>query len=295
MRIAQLHWGFPPIIGGVETHLALMLPEMVKVSHDVSLLTGSVESEKERYTYQGVEIFRTPLLDLNWLAKRGLEALGDDIKKCYSNFIESAKPEIIHVHNMHYFSEIHIKILEEIAVKKGIPLILTAHNVWDDILFLKLTREIKWTYMIAVSHYIKRELMGVGIEDDRITVIHHGIDINLFNPKLKPDAILKKHPKLKNKQIVFHPARMGMAKGCDTSIKAMNIVKEKFPEAILVLAGTKNIIDWTDTQQKDIAYFVGLVKTFNLKDNVYIDVYPLKDMPELYALSQVCIYPSRDT
>lgn len=292
MRIAQIHWGFPPIIGGVETHLALMLPEIIKASHDVSLLTGAVESEKERYNYHGVEVFRTPLFDLNWLARRGLEALTEDITKVYSDFLESAKPDIIHTHNMHYFSEIHIKILEGIANKKGIPLILTVHNVWDDMLFLKLIREIKWTYMIAVSHYIKKELMGVEIEDDRITVIHHGIDINLFNPKVKPDAILKKHPKLKNKQILFHPARMGMAKGCDTSIKAMNLVKERFPEAMLVLAGTKNIIDWNKAQQKDIAYFVDLVKTFNLEDNIYIDVYSLEEMPELYSLSQVCVYPS---
>lgn len=26
LNIAHIHWGFPPIIGGVETHLAIILP-----------------------------------------------------------------------------------------------------------------------------------------------------------------------------------------------------------------------------------------------------------------------------
>ena len=30
MKIAILHWGFPLIIGGVETHLSLLGPELVR-------------------------------------------------------------------------------------------------------------------------------------------------------------------------------------------------------------------------------------------------------------------------
>ena len=45
MKIAQMHWGFPPIIGGVETHLTILLPELIKEGHEVSLLTGAVEGE----------------------------------------------------------------------------------------------------------------------------------------------------------------------------------------------------------------------------------------------------------
>jgi glycosyltransferase involved in cell wall biosynthesis len=176
--------------------------------------------------------------------------------------------------------------------QKGIPLILTAHNVWDDILFLKLTREINWTHIIAVSHYIKRELMGTGYDDKKITVVHHGIDTNVFSPDVVPKNILKKYPELESRKIIFHPARMGMAKGCDVSIKAMNLVRERFPDALLVMSGTKNIIDWELSQEKEIAYFIDLVKMFDLREYVFINVYSLQEMPELYSLAQVCVYPS---
>jgi hypothetical protein len=287
-----MHWGFPPIIGGVETHLTILLPEFIKRGHNVGLLTGAVEEKKAEEMFNGIAVYRSPLFDLNWLVRRGLDALEEELSETYNNFFDKVKPDIIHVHNMHYFSKVHAKTLEEISSKKGVPLILSAHNVWDDMLFLKLTKDINWTHIIAVSHYIKKELMGTGYDERKITVVHHGINTDIFNPDIKPVNILKKFPELKDRKIIFHPARMGLAKGCDVSIKAINLVKERFPDALLVMAGTKNIIDWELSQEKEIAYFVDLVKTFDLKEHVFIDAYTLQEMPELYSLANVCVYPS---
>jgi hypothetical protein len=61
---------------------------------------------------------------------------------------------------------------------------------------------------------------------------------------------------------------------------------------MLVLAGTKNIIDWSISQQKDIAYIVKLVDNFKLRNNVLIDSYPLEQMPAMYGVADVCVYPS---
>ncbi|MFC1703777.1 glycosyltransferase family 4 protein [Candidatus Omnitrophota bacterium] len=292
LNIAQLHWGFPPIIGGVETHLDMILPMMARLGHRVSLFTGAAEGVKVRYSYKGVDIFRTPLMDLNWLYKRGLHGLEEELTGVVQNFLKHAKPDIIHCHNMHYFSQVHAKIIEREAQKRKIPLILTAHNVWDEMLFLQLSRNIKWTRIIAVSHFIKKEMIGAGVNDRKISVVHHGIDTKEFNPHVATKEMLQKYPQLKNKRVVFHPARMGLAKGCDTSIKAFRIIKDRFPNAMLVLAGTKHIIDWGETQQKDIAYLVKLVKIFRLEKDVLIDSYSRKEVAKLYGVSSVCVYPS---
>lgn len=291
-KIAQLHWGFPPIIGGVETHLASMLPTMVKMGHSAALLTGSAEGYKMKYDFEGAKIRRTPLMDLNWLFKRGLAGLDDEIKQNFVEYVDEIKPDLLHAHNMHYFSKPHAKMLSEVAKKKGIPLVLTAHNVWDENLYLDLTRDIPWDHIIAVSHYIRREIVGIGVSPRRCTVIHHGIDHHKFHPGAPTASIYKKYPQLRGKRIIFHPARMGIAKGCDVSIKAFNIVHQRFPEAMLVLAGTKNIIDWGATQQKDIAYFISLIKFYGFEDRVLVDVYALNEMPGLYAASDIILYPS---
>jgi len=292
LKVAQLHWGFPPIIGGVETHLATMMPTMNRKGVKTSLLTGSVEGYKLRYDYHGTQIRRTPLMDLNWLFKRGLGGLNDELRQLLRSFVDEMKPDVLHAHNMHYFSKPHALALTEIAREKGIPVVLTAHNVWDEDLYLDLTRDIPWSHIIAVSHYIRREIVGIGVNQRKVTTIHHGIDHRKFNPKVDTRAVYRKYPQLKGRRAIFHPARMGIAKGCDVSIKAFNIIHRRFPDAMLVLAGTKNIIDWGATQQKDIAYFVRLLKFFGLKQHVLIDAYALDEMPGLYAASDVILYPS---
>ena len=292
LRIAQMHWGFPPIIGGVETHLSIMLPTMVMMGHRVELITASVQRLPSTYSYRGVKVFRTPLMDLNWLYQRGTHGLEQEIRTTLGTFLKKAKPDLIHAHNFHYFSKVHAEFLQEFAGQSKIPLILTAHNVWDDNLFLDLVRNVEWSHIIAVSHFIKGELMGVGVEDGKITVVYHGIDYESYARKRKVSHILKKYPQLEGRKVVFHPARMGLGKGCDVSIKALNILRKRFPDVLLVLAGTKHIIDWGSTQPKDIAYMVNLVEFFNLRNNILIDAYSLEQMPALYQISDVCIYPS---
>jgi len=292
LRIAHIHWAFPPIIGGVETHLVMLLPELVKRGHDVSLLTCSAEGAKAQETYKGVAITRRPIMNLNWLNKRGLVGVEDEVRSVFSAFLDKTKPDIIHSHNMNYFSKMHAEILEEEAKKKRkIPLILTAHNSWDDMIFLKLTRDIAWDHIIAVSHYIKKELMGIGCPSHKVTAIHHGIDIEKFKPTNKK-RYRGKLRFLKNKKVIFHPARMGLAKGCDISVKAMHSVLNKIPDAVLVLAGTKNIVDWGSTQQKDIAYIVDLIGSLGIKNNTLIEMFTLDEMVDLYAIADICLYPS---
>ncbi|MCF7893362.1 MAG: glycosyltransferase family 4 protein [Candidatus Omnitrophica bacterium] len=290
--IAHLHWGFPPIIGGVETHLAMVLPFMAQRGHKVSLLTASAEGHGGKENFKSVDIVREPIMDLNWLTKRGLAGIEKEVVRVFTKFIETYKPDVLHTHNMHYFSKPHITILEKISQKKGIPLILSAHNIWDDLLCWELSTAIKWKHIIAVSHFIEKELIGLGCSHENITTVHHGIDERMFRPGINPRRVYNKYPRLRKRQVFFHPARMGLAKGCDVAIKALRLVKERIPDVLLVLAGTKNIIDWGLSQQKDIAYIIKLVDNFKLRDNVIIDSYPLELMPYMYAACDVCIYPS---
>jgi len=153
LSIAHLHWGFPPLIGGVETHLTILLPTLAKMGHRINLLTAPFEGKKIRDSYKGVGILRKPIMDLNWLSKRGTLGLREEVMSEFNKFVNETKPDCIHVHNMHYFSKEHAVSIQEISSKKGIPLILTAHNVWDDNLFLDLTKNIGWSHIIAVSHF----------------------------------------------------------------------------------------------------------------------------------------------
>jgi len=291
-RVAHIHWAFEPVIGGVETHLKILLPEIKKRGHGVCLLTADVKGRPAKEVIEGIPVYRTPYLNLDLLLKMESMEIEKNLKDLYNEFIMETKPGIIHVHNMHYFSKVHIKMLEYVAKQKGIPVVLTAHNVWDDNLYLDIVKSVSWDHIIAVSHYIKRELWGIGIDDEKITAVHHGIDTNIYRPGIKPVRIMKKYPQLKGKRVVFHPARMSLAKGCDVSVKAINLVKKHYKNVMLVLAGTKNIIDWNATQHKDIKYVMRLIKNFKLEKNVLIEAFNQQEMVELYNISEVALYPS---
>ena len=293
LKVVQMHWGFPPTIGGVETHLTLIGPALVRRKHKVYLLTGMPPETAQEEDYKGMKVIRNSYFDLNWLAKRGFEGIEPSLREYMYGVLDKIKPDIIHAHNMHYFSTVHAELLNEYAKINKIPLVLTAHNVWDDGLFLNLTTKIvKWSHIIAVSQYIKDELCGVGLKEKDISVVYHGVDVNLFKPEAASAEIIKKYPRLKGRKVIFHPARMGLAKGCDTSIKSMTEVVKEVPEAMLVLCGTEHIIDWNSTQEKDIAYLLHLVKILKLEKNVFVNMIPHKVIPKFYNISSVSLYPS---
>ena len=294
MKIAHLHWGFPPIIGGVETHLIFMMPEQVKLGHEVFLLTGSAEGSPEKFDFHGATVYRHELFDLNWLFKSGFQEVDTNVEDIIYDFLNKIKPDVIHAHNMHYFSRYHVRTLEHYAVTHKIPMILTAHNIWTDKLFLDLTCKISWDKIISISEYISRELRSVGIPAEKIATLHHGIDEEKFAPGVVGDKIYEMHPVLKGKKnIVFNPARMGLAKGCDITIEAFKLVKEAIPDAFLLMSGSSNIIDWGLTQNKDIGFFVSLFKHLGLEKDFYMNTFSIdKEMPDLYRLADVIVYPS---
>ncbi|GAW92001.1 glycosyltransferase family 4 protein [Calderihabitans maritimus] len=295
MNIAILHWAFPPTIGGVETHLAILAPELVKRGCQVHLLTGSEDNEDEESYYQGVRVVRTPLMNLNNLRSLKVSSLAGQIKKEIIEFIEEAQPELIHAHNMHYFSPVHTEILAEIRAKTDIPLILTAHNVWDDELWGKMIKMAEiWDGVIAVSYYIKKELIKAGYRAERIKVIHHGIDAEKFKPPTEEDLqkILEEYPQFKGRRIIFHPARMSLAKGCDYSVRALKIIAKEFPEVLLVMSGNQKIVDWVDCQEREVNMVMGLVEEFGLQNNVFATHFPWPTMPRIYQTAEICIYPS---
>ncbi|MBC7343927.1 MAG: glycosyltransferase family 4 protein [Clostridia bacterium] len=294
MKIAMLHWGFPPVIGGVETHLAMLCPDLVRMGHDVSLLTGWVDERREEVRVNGVLVRRTPLMDLNWLNPARILAFKAEIAAEVRDFILDVRPDVIHAHNMHYFSPTHAEVLGAVKREFGIPLVLTAHNVWSDSLWEEmLAYKDQWDEIIAVSAYIKRELVLSGYPAERIKVIYHGIDVDKFSPAREADEdLFREMPALRGRRIIFHPARMSLAKGSHLAVQAMAEIATEFPDALLVMAGTEKTVDWGSYQQGEIATIRKMIEDLRLTERVAIRFLPWSEMPRMYRASEIVIYPS---
>ncbi len=297
MHICQIHWAFPPIIGGVESHLAMLGPELVKNNCRVSLLTGSVHGVEGEDWYEGMYVKRTPFMDLNSLSPEKIAVQVGEIRREIESFIDKVRPEVIHAHNMHYFSPVHADILYEIKQARGIPLVLTAHNVWadNDETWQEMNKRAHyWDAVIAVSEYIKRELARVGYDDKKIITVHHGIDLTKFNPAADRDIekIKREYPEFAGRRVIFHPARMSLDKGCHISVKALDIIRREVPDVLLVLAGTGKTVDWGSHQQRHVRQIMGLVAELGLQENVFVKFFTWDEMPLVYKAAEFCVYPS---
>lgn len=351
-----MHWAFPPTIGGVETHLALLGPEMVREGHQVSLLTGldptrsggaaltqapqgltparfQARSDQGRgwpekdgasgrsgllaadgpkgldgpsgpdgnqqlagkLHWRGMDIWRSPLVDLNYLSSADMASRSAEIEALIEHFLDEANPDIVHAHNFHYFSPAHAQALANLKKKKGFPLVLTAHNVWADATWEALLAYVDiWDGIIAVSNYIKEALIASGYPAERITVIYHGIDAGKFAPS-GPEASLVPSllpERLAGRRIVFHPARMRLEKGSHLAVQALKSVIRKVPDVLLVLAGTEQAVDWEREHASEVKYVSSLIDDLGLKDYVYVHFIPWDQMPRFYRAAEVCIYPS---
>ncbi|GAV21904.1 glycosyl transferase [Carboxydothermus pertinax] len=240
-----------------------------------------------------MRVRRHRFLDLNSLSPQIIKENREHIKDVLYSFLDEVNPEIIHLHNMHYFSPDHLEFLVEYKNNRKIPLVLTAHNVWEDDLWDEmLTFKDEWDYIIAVSDFIKKELIRFGFAGEKITTVHHGIDTQRFKPGVSPNNPYAKMEFFKGKKVIFHPARMSFAKGSDYAVKAFREVQKAFPDTVLVMAGTSKTVDWGGVQQKEVQQIMKLVEENGLSDSVYVQFFNWQEIHWMYEIADICIYPS---
>lgn len=295
MRIAMLHWGFPPVIGGVESHLATLCPALVARGADVSLLAGSVTGRHERSVWSGVRLQRTPLMDLNHLRGMDVGRTDAEVSREIVQFLDAAGPDVVHAHNLHYFSPPHLEALSVWCGVAGVPLVLTAHNVWQDALWRHMCADnLSWDRTIAVSRYIATELSRSGYPADRVSVVHHGLDSEHFRPQGEGvrRGIRRRYPALAGRRVIFHPARSSVAKGSLVAIEAMAVIRRSSPSALLVCAGAGSIVDWENVQGAELEDLRRAVDRHGLAEHVLIRTFDWDEMADLYQVASVTIYPS---
>ncbi|MDI3279915.1 MAG: glycosyltransferase family 4 protein [Bacillota bacterium] len=296
MRVAILHWAFPPVVGGVETHLALLCPRLAAAGWEVHLLTGAVPERPEVEEWRGVRIRRSPLLQLNLLSPAEIARQRESICSLVAGFLAEVRPHLVHCHNFHYFSPVHARAVLDYCSTAGIPALLTAHNVWSDGLWREMSELAgRWQAVIAVSHYIRAELIRSGYPAHRIRVIYHGTDVERFaEAGREEEGASAFFPELPpGRRVIFHPARLSLDKGCDLAVRALALIRREVPAAVLLLAGTGSIVDWEGRQKQDLEVIRRLVEELDLERHVLIRHFSWEEMPRVYRRAEVCVYPSR--
>lgn len=141
--------------------------------------------------------------------------------------------------------------------------------------------------IIAASRFIRDDLVNLGIPESRITVIHNGIDTNLFYPRPQNmnEAVLI-HPFSIRRPYIIYASRVAYPSKCHVElIQGFSSFKKKTgaPHR-LVLAGA-------DSTNAEVVHRE-VIKSPFASDILLTGYFPHQNLPELYSAADACIFPS---
>jgi glycosyltransferase involved in cell wall biosynthesis len=294
------HYAFPPTTGGVESHLWDLCTELVKQGHRVHALVGSLQGRPEEEEIEGVLVHRRDLMNPEWIReekrKRGVMAdeedreLIDAVRRMYQQFVADQSIDVIHGHNFHHFVPEHALALTEIW-EQGVPNLLTVHEVWSEFICEDLLRRAKWDFIITFCEHVKSGILEQAPHLDNLHLIYPGIDVEQFSPNTR-DKKWARRLRIENRPTIIHPARMLPWKGVIYSIQAMRHVVQKYPDAVLIITDTDDIVDWIRELAGYKEEALGLIEELGLSRNVVTKTFPYADLPSVYNHCQVVLYPT---
>jgi glycosyltransferase involved in cell wall biosynthesis len=135
--------------------------------------------------------------------------------------------------------------------------------------------------VIAVSDFTRQELRKYyNIPDNRIRVIHNGVDVNKFKPSADKRKVKEELGFNPDDIAILSVGRLYARKGLFTLIESMPQVVKRFSNAKFIISGKGQ----SSEMQKLIAH----AEKLGVKDNIiFTGYYPDKKLPKLYQAADV--------
>jgi len=230
MKILVLSWEFPPrIVGGIARHVAELYPELVKLGHEVHLITSEFGQASMYEVVEGVNVHRVPVAHSNdffhWVVNLNL-SMGYHGGKL---ILEERTFDLIHAHDWLVGDA-------AIALKHNfkIPLISTIHateygrynGIHTDIQGYINGKEILLAYnawrIIVCSQYMRREVeRALHSPWDKINVIYNGIRAEKKQHHINFNALdFRRQFATDDEKIVYYLGRMTYEKGVPVLLNA---------------------------------------------------------------------------
>ncbi|NDJ16235.1 glycosyltransferase family 4 protein [Myxacorys almedinensis] len=230
MKLLVLTWEFPPrIVGGIARHVAELYPELVKLEHEVHLMTVEFGQAPRYEVVDGMKVHRLPVAPghdfFHWVGNMN-ESLGRQGGKL---ILEEGRFDAIHAHDWLVGSS-------AIALKHHfkIPLVATIHatehgrhnGIYSDTQRYvhqcekHLTHE-AWR-VIVCTDFMRREVeRTLNTPWNKIDVVYNGIrrEKKYIDPTFDYLAFRRRFA-ADDEKIVYYVGRMSHEKGVATLIQA---------------------------------------------------------------------------
>ncbi len=197
--------------------------------------------------------------------------------------VRKIKPDIVDAH--------YITVNGYLGIASGFhPLILTA---WGSDILIDPKQNWLWKILtkyalgkaevvICDSQIVYKELLKLGVNPSKITMIYNGVDTQQFSPQQANERLISRLGILEAPSIIcirnFKPVY-----NVEMLIRAIPLVLRQSPEARFIIGG--------DGEQKE--YLQDLVESLGISDSIrFIGWIPHSELPEYLALADVYVSTS---
>lgn len=253
MKIALFSDTYLPDINGVATSTNILRNELIKLGHEVMVVTSELPSDSDYEDEFDSNILRVPGLEIQ--ALYGYRACNIFSFKGMRE-IKKFRPEVIHVQ-----TEFGIGIFGRIAGEYlDIPVVYTYHTMWADYshyvnpmnsetvdsVVKKVIKKISNLYgnkcqeLIVPSKKTKDALIHYGLTQKNIFIIPTGLELDRFDIKNKNETIcqqLKIKYDLQGKFVLTFLGRIAQEKSIEVIIHALKKVVQINPDIKCLIVG----------------------------------------------------------
>lgn len=249
MKILIFNWKDikNPEHGGAEVFTHEIFKRISKRGHEVTIFSSEFKNCKKEEIIDGIRIIR----------EGGKYSVYFKARKYYKNVFSKESFDVIidEINTLPFFTpcfvnrgEILIALIHQLAreywfYETIFPINFIGYHILED-RFLKNYLEIP---TITVSNSTKYDLINLGFK--KVFLVSEGIN---FNP-------LRKLPKKSEKPEIIYLGRLKRAKRVDHVLNAFKIVKEKIPDAKLLIVGSGYLRNYLEKIAGDDVTFFGYV------------------------------------
>ena len=301
MKILHIFDHSLPLHSGYTFRSRAILQQQRKLGYQTCHVTSPKHPTEEQGTEQaeGFSFYRTlPYSSWFWRLPVLKElAVVLALKKRILQIISQEKPDVLHAHS----PALNGLAALWAAKKAKLPVVYEIRAFWEDAavdhgtctegdLRYNMTQSLethvakKADAVTTICEGLRQDLVSRGISADKITVIPNAVDPEQFQLIREKNAALEMQFKLKNKPVLGFLGSFYAYEGLDLLIKALPLIRQKVPDAMLLLVGG-------GPQQEALQQ---LVSELQLDDAVIMPGrVPHSDVMQYYSLVDLLVYPRK--
>jgi colanic acid biosynthesis glycosyl transferase WcaI len=302
---------FPPEMGAPAGRVAELSRLWVEQGHEVTVLTGfpnhptgvvppqyrhQLRGLTAREIYNGVQVIRTWLLPFP--NRKAYERMLNYSSFCVSSALTgmfASQPDVVIASSPQLLVGLSGWWL---ARCKRVPFVFEVRDLWPESLAAVgvgkassplhrlLARIAGFLYhacdrLVVVTPAFKHHLVEHwGIMPEKIHVVEHGVDTNLFRPRI-PDPSLKLKLNADGHFVVSYIGTMGLAHGLETVVDTASRLQSTAPDVLFLLIG-----EGAEKQR-----LTSLIAERGLTNIRIVGQQPRESIPDYISASDVCLVP----